>query len=110
MEVLFLGIKGHIVCLNKQTGEERWRTKLRRDWGRITNVTASGSSLFAYVGGEVFCLSQENGDILWVNKLKGLGSGSCIMAHSSQEATHQEDGQQLSAATEILEAGLDIVT
>ncbi|WP_260680345.1 hypothetical protein [Thalassotalea sp. PS06] len=36
MEKLFLGISGHVVCLNKNQGEELWKTKIKSS--TITNV------------------------------------------------------------------------
>ena len=36
MERLYLGISGHVVCINKQDGSELWRTKLKSS--SITNV------------------------------------------------------------------------
>ena len=33
---LFIGIKGFAVCIEKNTGDEIWRTKLKADWGKIS--------------------------------------------------------------------------
>jgi|688.fasta_scaffold302345_2 hypothetical protein len=78
MKKLYLGIKGHILCIDGKTGREQWRTKLRSS--TITNVVFDGESLHAYSNGYLFALNPNTGDILWENSLDGLGYGFCIIA------------------------------
>lgn len=40
MEKLYLGINGHVVCINKTNGEQIWKTKLKSS--TITNVLSDG--------------------------------------------------------------------
>lgn len=99
MEKLFLGISGHVVCLNKNQGEEIWKTKIKSS--TITNVYHDGDKVFAYSGGHLFCLDPANGRVLWENPLKGLGYGTCIIASEHQSAaviSNQVASQQASAA------------
>lgn len=83
MEKLYLGINGHLVCLDKHSGETLWATKLRTS-NTVTNVLLDGDSVFAYATGHMFCLSATNGEIRWENTLKGMGYGPCIIACESQ--------------------------
>ena len=78
MKKLFLGIKGHVVCLNKKTGSELWRKKLRSS--TITNIIFDGDSVLAYSNGHLFSLDPDTGDQLWENQLNGLGYGYCMIA------------------------------
>jgi outer membrane protein assembly factor BamB len=95
MEKLFLGISNHVVCLNKKTGIQVWKTKLKSS--SITNVYYEDGNIFAYSGGHLFCLDAVDGSINWENPLKGFGYSTCIIASehqnnaviSSQIATQQ---------------------
>ena len=101
MEKLFLGIKGHVVCLEKATGKTLWDTKLKSTSG-VTNLLFEDNRVFAYSGGHLFCVNAENGRILWENKLDGFGYCACIIASENQNAsliTSQIQAQQSSAAT-----------
>tara|TARA_Y100001970_G_C13875996_1_gene671449 strand:- start:310 stop:663 length:354 start_codon:yes stop_codon:yes gene_type:complete len=101
MEKLFLGIKGHVVCLDKVTGKKLWETKLKSTSG-VTNLLFEDKHVFAYAGGHLFCVNAENGRIKWENKLDGYGYGACIIASENQNASliaDQLQAQQSSAAT-----------
>lgn len=69
---LYIGIKGHVLALDRSTGTELWRTKLSAS--DFTNVVVDGGQIFATSKGEIFCL-DASGSIRWHNKLKGLGMG-----------------------------------
>ena len=82
---LYLGMSGHVVCINKRDGSEVWRTKIKG--GQLTNVVVDGELVFAYSGGHLFCLSAADGRVHWENPLRGLGYGHCILAaRGSQDA------------------------
>lgn len=74
---LYLGTKGHVVCINKQDGSERWRTKLRSN--EITTLLVHENELFASANGYLYALDLQSGNILWENPLKGLGHGVCTL-------------------------------
>lgn len=44
MNKLFLGIKSHVVCINKKDGEQLWATKLKSS--TITNVYYEDEKVF----------------------------------------------------------------
>jgi len=96
MSNLYLGIKGHVVCIEKQTGKKMWSTKLKGM--SITNVYCDSKNIFAYANGYLFCLDQAFGKILWENSLSGFGYGACIFAtnesNQQQSATISYDQNQ----------------
>lgn len=87
MGQLYLGIKGHVVCIEKQTGKELWNTKLKGM--SITNVFCDSKNIFAYASGHLFCLDSAFGKIQWKNALSGYGYGSCIFASNDQNTQQQ---------------------
>lgn len=100
MDKLFLGIKSHVVCIHKRTGQELWRTKLRTS--SITNVYYENDFVYAYAGGHLFCINVYDGSIVWENQLKGLGYSTCIIASEQQSSavvSAQVSAQQAAAST-----------
>ena len=71
---LYVGLGGHIVAIDTATGEELWRTKLKRGANDAT-VYQDGQYVYGAASGEVFCLDPATGDVRWNAKLKGLGTG-----------------------------------
>ena len=73
LELVFVGLKGSVVALNRKTGEQVWATRL---FGTdFVNVLVEDERVLATTHGEIFCLAPANGDLLWHNKLKGYGTG-----------------------------------
>ena len=83
MEKLFIGIKGHIICLNKETGKSIWTRKLKLS-SSVTNVHFEGNCLFASTKGYLYCLSPDDGSVKWTTPLNGFGNGPCIIATENQ--------------------------
>ena len=77
-ELLFVGIKGSVVALNRATGEQVWTTPLKGS--DFVNVMVDGGQVFATCYGEVFCLDPFSGQGLWHNRLKGFGTGLAALA------------------------------
>lgn len=107
MERIFLGIKGHVVCLDKQTGEEQWRRKIKIDWGKPTIVVFS-EQLFIYLAGVLICMRPSDGEILWENHLKGLGTGTCTIAIDAKTSGNPLSGSGTSVTSEIVETVVDL--
>ncbi|GHG00183.1 outer membrane protein assembly factor BamB family protein [Thalassotalea marina] len=97
MENLYVGIKGHVVCIEKSSGNEIWRTKLKS--ADLTNVYYEDNNVYAYAYGHLFCLSAANGEIIWENDLKGLGYGACIIAGQQNVTTMSDQNNAASAAS-----------
>jgi outer membrane protein assembly factor BamB len=77
-ELVFVGIRGSLVALNRATGEQVWATRLKGY--DFVNVVLDGEELFATAAGEIFCLDPLAGDALWHNPLKGFGTGLATIA------------------------------
>jgi outer membrane protein assembly factor BamB len=75
--LIMVGIGGSVVALDRGTGQEVWRTRLRGDF---VNVALVDDALFATAGGELFCLEPATGQVRWNNPLKGLGRGLATIA------------------------------
>lgn len=108
MERLFLGIRNHVVCLSKKTGEQFWKTKLKSS--SITNVYYENDNVFAYSGGNFVCLKASDGSIVWENPLKGLGYGTCIIAseHQNTSVISSQLASQQSMAASTVDAAIDV--
>lgn len=74
-DLLFLGIKSHVVAFEKNTGREIWRTQLKSGLSlgdRFVVLLAETDHLFAQTKGELLCLNPLSGELLWHNPLTGL--------------------------------------
>jgi outer membrane protein assembly factor BamB len=80
--LVLTGIKGHVVALDRTTGSELWRTKLKG--ADFVNLVSDGSYIFAGTAGEVFCLDSTTGAVLWRNPMKGLGFGLVSLLSGDQ--------------------------
>lgn len=104
--LLHLGIKGHVVAVDRATGQERWRTKLEGVRVRthdFVHLYRDGDALLASYSGEVFCLDPESGELRWHNQLTGLGTGIVTMVGAtptdhSAPASLLEDKRRRDAA------------
>jgi outer membrane protein assembly factor BamB len=77
-ELVFIGIKGSVLALNRSTGEKVWATHLKGS--DFVNVVMESDRVLATAQGEVFCLEPLTGAGLWHNPLKGFGMGLATMA------------------------------
>ncbi len=77
-DLVYIGIKGSVVALNRTTGEQVWATHLKGS--DFVNVVVESGQVFATCYGEVFCLDPLSGAGLWHNRLKGLGTGLATIA------------------------------
>jgi hypothetical protein len=83
-ELIFIGIAGSIVALNRATGAQVWTTRLKG--GNFVNVVWHEDRLLATTCGEVFCLEPLTGRIVWHNGLKGFGRGLAGIALAGMPA------------------------
>jgi outer membrane protein assembly factor BamB len=72
-DLVYVGLAGSVVALDRTTGAERWRTRLKRNQAVI--LASDGERLYATTMGAAFCLDPATGTLLWENPLKGLGYG-----------------------------------
>jgi outer membrane protein assembly factor BamB len=77
-ELVFIGIKGSVVALDRASGRQVWATHLKG--GEFVNVVLEDDAVLASCCGEIFCLDALNGNALWHNPLKGFGRGLATIA------------------------------
>jgi outer membrane protein assembly factor BamB len=83
-EPLFIGIGGTVVAIDRVTGAELWRRKLKRS--NFVTIFADADSVYGGAGGELFCLDAKTGEIRWQNKLSGLGMSVISFGSASTAA------------------------
>jgi outer membrane protein assembly factor BamB len=84
--VVFLGVHGAVLALDRATGEELWRVTLKG--GDFVNMTLDRDQLFASTKGEVFCLDAMTGQTRWHSKLPGMGLGLISIVTAASPATN----------------------
>ncbi|HVM75301.1 MAG TPA: PQQ-binding-like beta-propeller repeat protein [Candidatus Saccharimonadales bacterium] len=94
--LLFIGIKGSVIAIDRASGQEVWRSKLKGS--DFVNVVLEDGELFAAAHGELFCLDAATGSIRWHNPLKGLGWGLVTIAGDQQNSVLQAKKRQEEAA------------
>ncbi|MDQ3697737.1 MAG: PQQ-like beta-propeller repeat protein [Gemmatimonadota bacterium] len=76
--LLFIGIQGHALAVDRATGTEVWRRKLKGS--DVVLIHRDAERLYATTKGEAWCLDPLSGAVLWNNQLKGLGLGLVCVA------------------------------
>jgi len=76
--LVFIGIRGSVVALNRATGQQVWVTHLKGS--DFVNVVVQTGVILACCYGEVFCLDPLTGIRMWHNPLKGFGTGLATIA------------------------------
>jgi len=79
--LIFIGICGTVLALDRATGAEVWRSNLKG--ADFVNVVLQDGDLFATAKGELYCLDTVTGRIRWKNSLKGLGRDLISIATST---------------------------
>ena len=76
--LVFIGIKGTVLALNRATGQQMWATRLKGS--DFVNVVLQDEAVLASCCGEIFCLDPLTGIMMWHNPLKGFGTGLATIA------------------------------
>jgi hypothetical protein len=84
-DLLFIGIRGSVVALDRATGKQVWATRLK-SW-EFVNVVVQDDRVLACTHGEIFCLDALTGNALWHNGLKGFGTGLATIATDLNQAS-----------------------
>jgi outer membrane protein assembly factor BamB len=77
-QLVFIGIKGSVLALNRATGDQVWATRLKGS--DFVNVVLQNGAVMASCQGEIFCLDPLTGIGMWHNPLKGFGRGLATIA------------------------------
>src|SRR4051812_35977923 len=94
--VIFVGIKGRALGIDRDTGETLWTTDLKGS--DFVNVSLDGGDLFAASKGRLYRLDPTTGEIKWCNELPGLGYGLVAIAGASPGAVAVAEKQRRDAA------------
>jgi hypothetical protein len=86
--LLIIGIAGTVVALDRATGKEAWRTKLKGY--DFVNVSLQAGDVYATAMGEIYCLDSATGQVRWTNELKGLGHGLIAIAGADNQGLLRE--------------------
>jgi outer membrane protein assembly factor BamB len=76
--IIFVGVKGNVIALDRTNGGEIWRTEL--SGADFVNLVVDGDLIIAATRGEVFGLDAATGTKLWQNGLPGMGWGLVSVA------------------------------
>lgn len=77
-DLVFIGIKGSVIALDRATGQQVWATHLK-GWNFV-NVVIHDKAILASCSGEIFCLDSLTGNARWHSPLKGFGTGLATIA------------------------------
>ena len=95
---VFVGIRGTVIALDRNTGEVIWETHLNGDG--FVNLVLVENSLLATTHGEVFCVEGFTGRVRWGNSLKGYGTGIATIATAGAIPVPAADLYAATAAAE----------
>jgi outer membrane protein assembly factor BamB len=73
-ELVFVGLNGYALALDRNTGEIVW-SNAEMHAGYVT-LLLDGDRLIVSTNGYIYCLDPLTGQILWHNPLKGYGVGA----------------------------------
>jgi len=96
-DLLFVGIRGRVVALERSTGDIVWTTVLVSG-STLVPLVVDDRHLFAISGGEVTCLDPSTGEVLWHNGLKGYGTGYATFAQDLPPVVSAAAAAQQAAA------------
>jgi outer membrane protein assembly factor BamB len=77
-DLVYLGIRGSVLALDKNSGARIWETKLKGS--QFVTLLVDGQRIFAGAQGEIFCLDAATGKTLWHDGLSGYGFGLMSLA------------------------------
>jgi outer membrane protein assembly factor BamB len=101
--LVFIGVRGSVIALDRSTGEQVWHTRLKG--GGFVNLVLDHRDLLATTKGEVFCLDPATGHIQWNNPLSGMGFGLVTIASSDGSSTATIQAQKLRDEAAEVSAG-----
>jgi len=84
---LFAGTHGHVVAVDKATGETKWQQSLPGTGYAVVSIVYEDGKLFVASGGRVFALDPEDGKLLWENPMKGMGMGGVYLTTAQSNDT-----------------------
>jgi len=108
-DLVFLGIRGSVVALDKNSGVRVWEVKLKGS--SFVTLLVEGNRILAGAQGEIFCLDATTGKTLWHDALKGYGLGLMSLATingssdasvlAAQKVRQEEESSSAAAAGSV---------
>src|SRR5579862_5229178 len=95
-ELIFVGLNGYAVALDRETGEIVWSNNEMKS-GFVT-LLLDGDRLIVSTNGYIYCLDPLTGQIVWNNPLKGFGMGAPTSMISVRGQSSQTVVEQAAAA------------
>jgi outer membrane protein assembly factor BamB len=95
-DLIFIGLNGYAVALNRETGEIVWSNDQMKS-GYVT-MLLDFDRLIVSTNGYIYCLDPLTGNIQWHNPLKGYGAGAPTSLVSVRGQTSQTVIEQAAAA------------
>jgi outer membrane protein assembly factor BamB len=91
-QLIFVGLNGYAVALDRDTGEIVWSNSQMKS-GYVT-LLLDGDRLIVSTNGYIYALDPLTGDILWHNPMRGYGGGTptsllSVRGQSSQTIIEQ---------------------
>lgn len=92
MNTAFIGVRGYVLAIKKESGEVLWQTHLDGGFGdSFVSLATDGALVLAHTRGSLFCMDAASGQLLWKNDLPGLGYGlASICANPGQSDSPPE--------------------
>jgi outer membrane protein assembly factor BamB len=94
--MIFIGIRGYAVALDRATGQEVWRTSLKGS--DFVTLALAGRDVLAASRGRLYCLEAASGMVRWQNELSGLGWGLVSIAGADIAAVAEIERRREAAA------------
>jgi outer membrane protein assembly factor BamB len=99
-ELVFVGLNGRVVALDRETGDEVWKWEpATRGHKGFVALVVDGDRVLVSDNGYIYCLEATTGRQLWHNPLTGYGTGIAVVATAASSS-----GQSASAAGAALAA------
>jgi outer membrane protein assembly factor BamB len=102
-ELIFVGLRGYVIALHRDTGEIVWNCRPRINVGPISLLLDS-DRLIVSTNGYIYCLDPLTGRVLWNNPLRGYGVGIAHLV-SVRGQSDQTVNQRAAAAAAAAAAG-----
>jgi outer membrane protein assembly factor BamB len=85
-QLIFVGLNGYALALNRATGEIVWSNNEMKS-GYVT-LLLDGDRLIASTNGYMYCLDPLSGAILWHNPLEGYGVAPASVVSARGQSAH----------------------
>src|SRR3954469_973514 len=95
-QLIFVGLNGYAVALDRDTGEIVWSNDQMKS-GYVT-LLLDFDKLIVSTNGYIYCLDPMTGNIQWHNPLKGYGAGAPASLVSVRGQPSQSVIEQAAAA------------